>query len=153
MRLLFWSSLLFGLWMVLTLSWHVENILVGLGISFGIALFYVKLFQDSKLQSINIYWLFVYILVLLKNLITSNFKITKRTLSKNMRLDPAIVGVKTTLNSEWKILLLANSITLTPGTLTLEVEDDILYIHVIECKSQDKKYEIIREFEEIISKI
>jgi len=153
MRLLFWNSLLFGLWMILTSSWHMENILVGLGISFGIALFYVKLFQDSKLQSINLYWLFIYILVLLKNLVLSNLKIAKRTLSKDMKLDPAIVGVKTTLKNDWKILLLANSITLTPGTLTLEVENNILYIHVIECKSQDKKYEIIREFEEIISKI
>lgn len=153
MRLLFWSSLLFGLWMILTSSWHVQNILVGIAISFGVALFYVNLFKDTKLQRINIYWLFVYVLVLLKNLIISNFKIAKRTLSADMKLDPAIVGVKTTLNSEWKILLLANSITLTPGTLTLEVEDNILYIHVIECKNQDKKYEIIREFEEIISKI
>ena len=55
--------------------------------------------------------------------------------------------------SDWKKLLLANSITLTPGTLTLDIEDDTLYIHIIECKDMANKELITKEFEDIISKI
>jgi multicomponent Na+:H+ antiporter subunit E len=70
-----------------------------------------------------------------------------------MRLSPAIVAVKTELKSDWKKLLLANSITLTPGTLTIDIKDDILYIHVIEYHEGENKQLLIQEFEEAISKI
>jgi multicomponent Na+:H+ antiporter subunit E len=102
---------------------------------------------------LNFFWLFVYLLVLIKNLIISNIQIAKRTLSKDMKLDPAIVAVKTELKSDWKKLLLANSVTLTPGTLTLDVKGDTLFIHTIECKNIEDKYKITEEFERVIAKI
>jgi multicomponent Na+:H+ antiporter subunit E len=153
MRLLFWTVLLFALWLVLTANLQVANLIIGGGISFGIALIYSKLFIHADFEIINPYWFFVYLLVLLKNLIISNLQIAKRVLSPDMRLSPAIVAVKTELTSDWKKLLLANSVTLTPGTLTLDIQKDILYIHVIECKNISNKEEIIKEFEQIIAKI
>ncbi|MEA1892873.1 MAG: Na+/H+ antiporter subunit E, partial [Campylobacterota bacterium] len=107
-RLFFWTFLLFGMWLILTSSLHVENILVGFGVSFSIALLYIKLFEHSKFETISPYWLFRYLLVLIKNLIISNIQIAKRVVSKDMKLKPAIVSVKTELKSEWKKLLLAN---------------------------------------------
>jgi len=70
-----------------------------------------------------------------------------------MNLSPAIVAVKTDLKSDWKKLLLANSITLTPGTLTLDIKDDTLFIHVIEYHEGTGKESITKEFEDIIAKI
>ena len=153
MRLIFWSILLLGMWIVLTGNLHMPNILVGVGISFSIALLYTKMFKHANFEFINPFWFSVYLWVLAKNLILSNLQITKRTLSPNMHLAPAIVCVKTNLKSKWKKLLLANSISLTPGTLTLDIKDDMLYIHIIECKDIEKKQEISREFEEVITKI
>jgi len=153
MRFLFWSVLLFILWLILTVNFQMANILIGLVVSSAIALVYVKLFSKIKFEMINPYWLFIYILVLMKNLIMSNIQITKRTLSVDMRLAPAIIAVKTDLKSDWKKLLLANSITLTPGTLTLDVKDNILYIHVIEYRDESDKINITKEFENIIAKI
>ena len=153
MRLGFWTLLLFVMWMILTANFEVANIFIGLSLSFAIALIYKKMFEHSEEELINPYWLGVYIVVLGKNLIISNLQIAKRTLSKDMQLNPAIVAVKTELKSEWKKLLLANSITLTPGTLTLDVKDDILYIHTIECKNIENKQLITQEFEEIIKRI
>ncbi len=152
-RVLFWTALLFLMWMVLTANIQMGNIFIGLGVSFSIALLYTKMFEHAKFEMINPYWFFIYILVLIKNLIRANIDITKRVLSKDMRLNPAIVEVKTELKSDWKKLLLANSITLTPGTITLDVKDDILYIHTIECKSTENRELITKEFEDIIAKI
>ncbi len=153
MRLLFWTVLLFALWMVLTYNVQIFNIVVGLAVSFSIALLYTKLFTHKSFEFISPVWFMVYLYVLLKNLILSNLQISKRILSKDMKLSPAIVAVKTNLESDWKKLLLANSITLTPGTLTLDIKDDMLFIHVIEYHEGSSKENIIKEFEDVISKI
>ncbi len=153
MRLVFWTLLLFVMWLILTSNLHGENILVGLGVSFSIALLYTKLFKHSNFEFINPFWFGAYVLVLLKNLVISNIEIGRRTLSRDMKLSPAIVEVKTELKSEWKKLLLANSITLTPGTLTLDVKGDMLYIHVIEFHEGESKKLLTKEFEDIIARI
>ncbi len=153
MRLLFWTVLLFALWMVLTSNVQVFNIVVGLGVSFSIALLYTKLFTHKAFEFISPVWFMVYLYVLLKNLILSNIQISKRILRPDMKLSPAIVAVKTNLESDWKKLLLANSITLTPGTLTLDIKDDTLFIHVIEYHEGSNKEDITKEFEDIIAKI
>ena len=152
-RVLFWSILLFVMWLIFSNNLQIANVFIGLGVSFGVALLYTKLFPTEKFDSINPYWLGVYVLVLIKQLIISNLRIMKRVLSKDMKLSPAIVGVKTELTSDWKKLLLANSVTLTPGTLTLEVKGNMLYIHVIEFREDSDKDAITKEFESVIAKI
>ena len=152
-RLMFWTLLLFFMWMILTANFELTNIFLGLSLSFMTALMQTKLFKEDSFETINLYYLVLYIFVLGKNLLISNFQITKRTLSRDMNLKPAIVAVKTELTSEWKKLLLANSITLTPGTLTLDIEDDMLYIHIIECNDMNDKQKITEEFERVIAKI
>jgi len=153
MRLLFWSILLFVLWMILTLNFQIPNILVGMAVSFSIALLYVKLFTHKEFEFINPVWLMVYLYILLKNLIISNIQISTMILRSDMKLSPAIIAVKTNLESDWKKLLLANSVTLTPGTLTLDIKDDTLFIHVIAYNENLNKENIIKEFEDIIAKI
>jgi len=152
-RVLFWSVLLFFMWLILTGNFQIANIFVGLIVAFSISALYIKLFEQESFSPINPYWLGVYILVLIKQLIISNIQIAIRTLSPDMKLSPAIVAVKTELQNDWKKLLLANSITLTPGTLTLDVKDNIFYIHVIEFRDGDSKDAITKEFENIIAKI
>ena len=141
------------MWLVLTSSLHLDNLLVGVGVSFSIALLYTKMFEHPTFEFIHPLWFLVYLFILLKNILISNIQIAKRTLSKDMKLAPAIVKVKTSLQSDWKKLLLANSITLTPGTLTLDIKDDTLFIHVIEYRDGDNKEEITKEFEDIIAKM
>ncbi|MEA3433474.1 MAG: Na+/H+ antiporter subunit E, partial [Campylobacterota bacterium] len=148
MRLLFWTVLLFIMWMILTSNFQISNIIIGLGVSFSVALLYLKLFTHKAFEFIRPVWFMVYLYVLLKNLILSNIQIAKRILRPDMKLSPAIVAVKTNLESDWKKLLLANSITLTPGTLTLDIKDDILFIHVIEYHEGSDKGNITKEFED-----
>jgi multicomponent Na+:H+ antiporter subunit E len=153
MRLIFWSILLFVLWLILSANLEIANIIIGIVVSFSISILYITLFKHSEFEFIHPIWFLIYVFVLCKNLILSNIQIAKRVLSRDMKLSPAIVAVKTDLKSDWKKLLLANSITLTPGTLTLDIKEDILYIHVIEFRDGDSKENLTKEFEKIIAKI
>ena len=153
MRLLLWTLFLFILWLVLTSSLGLQNVLVGIVVSTGIALLYTKMFKDEKVEHFSISAALVYLYVLLKNLVTSNIQINKRILRKELKISTAIVAVKTDLKPDWKKLLLANSITLTPGTLTLDIKGDMLFIHTLQYEEGMDKKEIIKEFEDAISKI
>ncbi|SFZ98251.1 Na(+) H(+) antiporter subunit E [hydrothermal vent metagenome] len=137
----------------MTSALNLQNIFVGIVVSFAIAILYNSMFKDGKIDKFSIKGVINYMYILIKNLILSNIEINKKILGKNKKFNTAIVSVKTDLTSDWKKLLLANSITLTPGTLTMEIKGDMLYIHNIEFKKGSDTKEIIREFEEAIAKI
>jgi multicomponent Na+:H+ antiporter subunit E len=66
-------------------------------------------------------------------LVRANLDVARRVLSPALPLRPAVVEVATTLTSPLGKLVLANSITLTPGTLTVDVRGDRLIVHWIDC--------------------
>jgi len=72
-----------------------------------------------------------------KELAKSNFKLAAIVLSPDLPIEPGIVKVRTRLKSRMGRLMLANSITLTPGTLTVELEDEWLYVHWVTVQSTD----------------
>jgi multicomponent Na+:H+ antiporter subunit E len=151
--IVYWTWFLFALWLILSSSLDIQNIIVGFGVSYATALLYVKMFKDETTYSFNLPAFMSYVWILFKNLVKSNLQINKRILSKNININPAIVAVETELQSDWKKLLLANSITLTPGTLTLDIKGDTLFIHILEYEDGMDKKVIIKEFEDAISKI
>jgi len=151
--IVYWTLFLFSLWLILSGSLHWQNLLIGFTVSYGIALLYVKMFKDETLYRFSILAFVKYLGILFKNLLISNIQINKRILSPEMNISAAIVAVKTDLESDWKKLLLANSITLTPGTLTLDIKDDTLFIHTLQYEAGMDTKEIIREFEDAIRKI
>ncbi len=68
----------------------------------------------------------------------ANLDVVYRALHPKMPINPGIVKIKTELTTESGITALANSITLTPGTLTVDLTDDgFLYVHWINVKSDD----------------
>ena len=74
----------------------------------------------------------------------------------SLPINPGIVKTQTVLKSKMGRMILANSITLTPGTLTVDIEDDILYIHWVDvcCEDIDKATAaIVGKFEKILVKI
>jgi len=79
----------------------------------------------------------VYIIVLFWEIIKANFDVAYRVLHPKMPIKPGIVVIKTSLKSDIAKMVLANSITLTPGTFTLDVIGDKLLIHWINVKAED----------------
>jgi multicomponent Na+:H+ antiporter subunit E len=86
----------------------------------------------------RIFWFIVYIPVFFYYVIKANLDVVYRALHPKMPINPGIVNIKTNLKTDSGITALANSITLTPGTLTVDLTDDgYLYIHWINVKSDD----------------
>jgi len=104
------------------------------------------------------YFLFYYLPVFLWECIKANLDVAYRVTHPRLPINPGIVKVKTRLKSDTALTFLANSITLTPGTLSVDIDRDkgILYIHWINVRATDieKATQIIVErFERILEKI
>jgi multicomponent Na+:H+ antiporter subunit E len=66
-------------------------------------------------------------------LVRANLDVARRVLTPSLPIRPAVVEVRTGLGSSLGRLLLANSITLTPGTLSVDMQDDRILVHWIDC--------------------
>ncbi|GGI05240.1 Na+/H+ antiporter subunit E [Egicoccus halophilus] len=73
------------------------------------------------------------LLVFLWALVLSNVRVAWEVLTPGLSMTPAIVRVPTRTRSDWETTLLANMITMTPGTLSIEVDEDTrdLYVHTL----------------------
>lgn len=76
---------------------------------------------------INAFYLIIYFI---KEFIRANLKLSYEILSVRLYLEPAVVAVPLDIKADLGIMILANLITLTPGTLSLEVSDDRKYLYV-----------------------
>ncbi|MDO4303848.1 MAG: Na+/H+ antiporter subunit E [Bacillota bacterium] len=73
-----------------------------------------------------------YVFVLVKEIIKANFAVIKMIMSSRYEIEPAVVKFKTTLKSPSARIMLANSITLTPGTITVSLEGDEYVVHCLD---------------------
>lgn len=150
---------MFFLWMLLTFSLNVNNIVVGLAAAFiATLLFGYRFLSDWKkfYDPLRYFWGIIYMLVLIWECIKANFDVAYRVLSPKMPIKPGIVKVRCNLKSDIAKTFLANSITMTPGTITVDVIDNDLYVHWIYVSSQDKAVytkKIIGRFEKLLKKV
>lgn len=82
----------------------------------------------------------------LKALTVANLQVAWIVIQPRLAIRPGILALRTRHRSEVGVTLLANSITLTPGTLTMDVgpAGDVLYIHVLDIAHPDEAREAIR---------
>ncbi len=133
---------LLGVWLLLNNSMKFEIVMVGLALSLILPLLFCgrcEVFTQLKLTPKSMLYTILYLLVFLKELVVANFDVARRVISPKLPINPGIVEVKTTLKSKIARVVLANSITLTPGTFTLEIVEDTLFVHWIDVKSTDVK--------------
>lgn len=154
---LFILSLIF--WLLLTFRLTVPNIIVAVVASLICTLFFGKFFitnVNKLLQPHRYFWFLVYFVVFIWECIKANFDVAYRVLHPAMPIRPGIVKVKLNLKSELARTLLANSITMTPGTISVDIIDDYLYVHWIYIRSEDPETYtkmITGAFEKYIKKI
>jgi len=131
---------LFILWVLLTTTLAWEELTTGFIFSAIIAIFGYNYFTKRGLSGITlkgIFYFLLYIPVFFWEMIKANFDVAYRVVHPKMPIKPGIVQIKTTLKSDIAKLILGNSITLTPGTLTIEIAEDNLLIHWINVKTKD----------------
>lgn len=148
--------MLFVIWLLLNNSLEIEIVLLGLGISLVLPLLLCgkcEVFTDLSLSPKAILYSFLFVFTFLVELFKANFDVARRVLSPSLPINPGIVEVKTKLKSKIGRVILADTITLTPGTFTLELVNDSLFIHWIDVKSTDVEEStrlIVEKFEKYL---
>jgi len=146
-------------WVLLNNTFQPDILIVGAVIAFFLSLFLCKkceLFADMNFTPKGLIYTIIFLGVFFIELIKSNLDVTRRVLTPSLPINPGIVEVKTKLKSKFARMLLANTITLTPGTLTVEVKDDSYFIHWIDVESEDinaATKEIVEKFEKYLEVI
>jgi multicomponent Na+:H+ antiporter subunit E len=129
-----WSIVFGGVWVAVSGAFTLPNLL--LGSVFGAAsLFFIRGHVGRTDLGFRLWPLISLIGLFLYELMMSAVKVAAMVLRPDMNLKPGIFAYETKLTKDSHITLLANLITLTPGTLTVDVSDDktTLYIHAVDC--------------------
>lgn len=138
------------LWLLLNGSFAPDVVAVGLAVSalivwaFSDGLSFLSGYRFTPVATLGFIAFFV------KELVKANLAIAALVLRPSLPISPAIVKVRTRLTHPVARLLLANAITLTPGTLTVEIKGEWFYIHWLVAKSTDPEaatQEIVAGFE------
>lgn len=143
----------------LTKALDLQSVVVGA----AVALFVGLVFGD-RMPAVGIgvffrrlAWIVVYVPVFAWALVAANLDVAYRVVHPAMPIRPGIVKVRTRLKSREGRTMLANSITLTPGTMTVDISDDgYLYIHWINIRHEDVEgatRDVVERFERIIGRI
>lgn len=144
---------------LLLAGFYVDELILGSVISAvltGILVKTVDYSIDGLFPIKLVKYIVLYIPVFIYQLILANLDVARRVLSPKIPLNPGIVKVPTNIKSDLGKLTLANSITLTPGTLSLDVTEDAVLVHTVEVKGdteEQKQQNISEPFEKILGGI
>lgn len=138
----------FAFWVLLTWSFEVQELAAGAVVSLAVALFSSRffvheksfwLFNPVKFVNLLVYVLFIFPVELIK----ANWDMAKRCLGGCKNINPGIVKIPVDLESDYGQSMLANSITLTPGTITMDIAEEdgqtYYYVHWIDVATAEPK--------------
>jgi multicomponent Na+:H+ antiporter subunit E len=149
----------FALWMLLFWSLDLWVIVAGAAVAVLVGAMLGQVFPDNAAKALDPRrWFFfiVYVPYFLYWCLRANIDVALRVVNPNLPIKPGIIKVSTTLTGEMAKTFLANSITLTPGTLTVDIDDQDLYIHWINIDTDDVKQrtaQICERFEPLLRRI
>jgi multicomponent Na+:H+ antiporter subunit E len=134
------AIVLFGLWVVLSGKFDALHLLLGAGSAVGVSLGTWRLLLLSPaIGPESVYpfaagpWLrfLAYLPWLLWQIVLSSFQVAYAVLHPKMPIQPGFIRFRTVLPHPLAQLTLATSITLTPGTITIDVQDDEFVVHAL----------------------
>lgn len=133
------------IWMALTLNWTVFNFFLGFGLTYLFIAFigrYIQPIGDGKYyRRVPLFVFFVFYFLYELFLASARVFLDAILPKKYMTIRPGIIAVPLTVKKDITISLLANCITLTPGTMSLEVSKDkkTLFVHSMYLETDPKK--------------
>jgi multicomponent Na+:H+ antiporter subunit E len=154
--------LAFLTWCLLNWVPDVQHLIVGAVAAAFVAWLTGDLFvkRPEVLGQLRRYWsfLFLYVPVLLWEIVKANLDVSYRVIHPALPIKPGIVKVTTRLKTDIGLTVLANSITLTPGTLCVDIDrgSGVLYVHWLNVTAQDVEgatARIVARFERLIKKV
>ncbi|MBU5265847.1 Na+/H+ antiporter subunit E [Virgibacillus proomii] len=143
------------MWMFLKESYSVPSFISGYILGIVLLLILRRFIPDTfylkrVIKIINLILLFI------KELVSSNIEIVKLVYTPKPDIEPGIFALPTELKSNWEITLLANLITLTPGTLSVAVSRDNtkLFVHAMNINDSNESIRSIKNtFEKAIMEV
>ena len=155
-RVIFSTIVLTLFYFIWTRTTNMNNIIVTASMAFIVSLIYRNYLRSPILHPKKLAYAFFYIFYLFFEIVKANIDVALRVIKPVIPINPGIVKVKTKLKSPMGRLMLTNSITLTPGTLTVDIKDDTLYIHWIDVKDKEESgatEKIVSNFEKYLEVI
>lgn len=139
-------------WIILSENIKTETLFIGIIICLLVRGLNKNLMCKNKYFNFkNIARWISYTIVLIKEIVVSNLNVAKIVLSPKMIITPQIITINTKIKSNFHKAIYANSITLTPGTLTISLDNDNIIVH---CLKEEFAKELPNSiFEKIILKV
>lgn len=146
MNLLVLNLLIALLWLALTGRFSAANLALGYVIGF-IVLWYCRPHMRTTRYFEKLRCAAGFVLFFLWELVKANLKVAFDVMTPRHRMRPGVIAVPLDARSDTEITLLANLITLTPGTLSLDLSTDrrVLYVHVMYIDDVDSMRREIKE--------
>ncbi|MFZ3588240.1 Na+/H+ antiporter subunit E [Bacillus sp. DJP31] len=149
------NSILAFVWMVLVEKFTFGTFFIGYIIGLILLLLFRR-FIPGNFYGGKIMAILKLVFIFLRELLLSNLEVVKIVYRPKLDIQPGIIALPTELKSNWEITLLANLITLTPGTLSISVSTDhqIIYIHAMDIRDKDEIIHSIKHtFEDAIMEV
>ena len=147
--------ILFGLWVVFNGKWTTEIALLGVAVSGLIYAFtcaFIGLSPRKELRYLrNAGRGLAYLWLLLREIFKANWQVLRLIWSPRLEVEPELHTFHTKVKSDFGKAILANSITLTPGTITVHVRDDLFMVHCLDRELADGLED--SEFEQRLEKM
>ncbi|HLS35434.1 MAG TPA: Na+/H+ antiporter subunit E [Bacillota bacterium] len=143
------------MWMFLSETYTLNSFLIGFLIG-ALLLTILRRFIPGKLYLLRVYSIIKLIIIFLRELILSNIEIVKLVYQKEPSFEPGVFAYPTELKSNWELTLLANLITLTPGSLSVAISEDnkTIFVHAMHVESVEDEIRSIKDtFEAAIREV
>ena len=148
-------------WVLLSWSVDLEHIFIGIIAGAIVSFISAGVFEGSPNIFRNMsryFWFLYYIPLFMWECLKANIDGAYRVIHPDLPINPGIVKVKTTLRSDTALTFLANSLTLKPGTMTVDIDKEggFLYVHWVDVKTQDIQIAtelIVQKFERVLKRI
>ena len=156
---LFLLLFLFVIWVLLTYPVDSQELVAGGIVALVLAVLplgSIPVFSEVRWNPKSVVFGIVYLFVFFFQLIKSNLDVAFRVLHPRLPISPGVVKVRTKLKSRMGRMALANSITLTPGTITVETKGEYFYIHWIDVRArniEETTQNIVSKFERYLEVI
>lgn len=133
------GGVLFGTWLLL--SGHYDPLLIGLGVaSCALVVFITHRMDviDHEGHPVHLTWrALLYWPWLVAEIAKANVDVVRRILPGGPPISPTMLRVRATQTSDLGRVVFANSITLTPGTVSVEVHEDEILVHALSLEAAE----------------
>jgi len=143
-------------------AWDLQSVVLGVGVAAFCAIVVprsvAEVFSFKLLNPLRWFWALVYVVVLTYEVFRANFNVAYIVIHPDLPIRPVVVAVRTGLKGAVARAVLANSITLTPGTFTLDLDENegVLYVHwlAVEAEGEEEASKlIVSRFEPILKRV